>query len=289
MCEYKILCSLFDVTIFGNMSLSFESEGINLEYEIIGSGEKPMFAFHGFSNSSEMFRVLEPSLGKKYTIYSFNLPYHGASTVDEETTVYGIDTLQLQKYFKNFLWHIHSSYFSLLGYSIGGKVALKLIELFPEEVNDVFLFAPDGIKLSFWYRFITRTMPGKWIYKRLMLHPHRYLSFVNVFGKLKLVHPRTADFIRSSLDTSEKREMVYNTWMCLRNLDPAINQIQNIINRKNMNFHLFFGKYDKIIPAFIGKNFVKGLRNKKCLYLVDAGHQMVKEKMNDDLERILSS
>ena len=124
------------------MSLSFEYEGINLEYEIIGNGEKAMFAFHGFSSSSSMFGVLEPSLGKNYTIYSFNLPYHGKSTIDAETTIHGIDTLQLQKYFKSFLWHIHHSYFSLLGYSIGGKLALKLIELFPNEVQHIFLFAP---------------------------------------------------------------------------------------------------------------------------------------------------
>lgn len=271
------------------MSLSFQYDGITLEYEIIGNGEKAMFAFHGFSNSMEMFRVLEPSLGKNYTIYSFNLPYHGNSTLDAETTIHGIDTLQLQKYFKNFLWHIHHSYFSLLGFSIGGKVALKLIELFPDELKDVFLFAPDGLKISFWYRFVTLTDTGKWIYKRLMLHPSRYMRIVNILESIRIVPSHSANFVRNSLDTAAKREMVYQTWMCLRRLDPDTEKISNIINERNLNFHLYFGMYDKVIPQFIGERFARRLRNRNSLHILEAGHQLIKEKTNAELERILSA
>ena len=270
------------------MSLFFESEGIALEYEIFGSGEKAMFAFHGFGDGPEMFGILEPSLGKRYTIYAFNLPFHRGSTIDKETKMYGIDPVQLKKYFKNFLWHVHFSYFSLSGYSIGGKVALKLIEILPDEVQDVFLFAPDGIKISPWYRFVTGTMIGKWIYGRLMLHPNRFMSIVNGFASLRIVHSGTANFIRSSLDTEEKRKRIYNTWMCLRLLEPGTRRIQKIINEKNLNFHLFFGKKDKVIPASIGKKFVKGLRNKKSLHLLEAGHQLVKESLNAEISLSLS-
>ena len=270
------------------MSQTFQSEGMVLEYEIIGDGPKAMFAFHGFGTSSEIFRMLESSLGKRYTIYSFNLPYHGLSAVDHETLLHGIDPIQLKKYFKNFLWHIHFSYFSLLGYSIGGKIALKLIELLPDEVQNVFLFAPDGIKISFWYRFITRTMPGKWMYGRLMEHPHRYIRFVNGFARVRLVHNRTASFVRSTLDTKEKRELVYKTWHCFRQLDPDIRKIQNIINIKNLNFHLFFGRHDKIISPSIGKKFTSRLRNRNSLHILDSGHQLLKENVNEVLEKILS-
>ncbi len=278
---------MFDVIIFGNMSLFFEREGIHFEYEIIGHGEKTMLAFHGFSNSSGMFRVLEPSLGKRYKIYSFNLPYHGESVVDEETRLSGISEEQLKVFFQFFLQDIKETRFSVLAFSIGGRIALKLIELFSEDVQDVFLFAPDGIKISFWYRFVTRTIWGKWIYKRMMLHPTRFMRYVYVFEKLKLVHPRTANFVRNSLDTDEKREMVYNTWMCIRHLDPDIKSVQQIINEKKMNVHLFFGKYDKVIPPSIGKNFTSRLKNKNALQIVEAGHQLVKEKMNAELEKIL--
>jgi pimeloyl-ACP methyl ester carboxylesterase len=271
------------------MSHIFESEGLRLEYQTFGSGDRAMFAFHGFGSTSEMYRLLEPALGKKYTVYSFNLPFHGESSMDEETAGQGIYPVQLKKYFKNFLWHIHASYFSLLGYSIGGKVALNLVELMPDEVQDVFLFAPDGIKISPWYRFVTNTFPGKWVYRRLMLYPQRYMGFIKGFEKLRLIHPRTANFARSALDTVEKRKMVYNTWQCFRHLDPDIRKVQQVMNEKNLNVHLFFGKYDKVIPPSIGKKFVNGLRKKSALHVMESGHQLVKENANAVLEEILAA
>ena len=122
-----------------------------------------------------------------------------------------------------------------------------------------------------------------------MLYPNRYMSIINVLEKVKIIHPRTGNFVRNSLDTHESREMVYNTWQCLRFLDPDIQKVQKIINEKDLNIHLFFGKYDKVIPPFIGKKFVKGLRKNNSLHILDAGHQLIKEKTNADLEKILSA
>ena len=51
----------------------------------------------------------------------------------------------------------------------------------------------------------------------------------------------------------------------------------------------FAGKFDKVIPPVIGKQFVKGLKNKKSLHIVEAGHQMVNEKLNAELEKVLTS
>lgn len=271
------------------MRHSFQCEGINLEYEIFGTGKQPLFAFHGFGNDASMFRVLEPSLGKKYTIYSFNLPFHGSSTVDEETGIHGIDTLQLQKFFRGFMWEVHTTFFSSAGFSIGGKIALKLIELFPDEVKEVFLFAPDGIKISFWYHFVTRSGLGRWTYKRMTRHPRRYMHIVRALEFMGLVHPRTANFVRSSLDSKEKRETIFNTWMCFRYLEPDTDKIRRIVNANGIGFHLFFGKFDKVIPPFIGKKYAKGFRQKNSFHLVNSGHQLVKEDLNEELDKILSA
>ena len=278
-----------DVITFGAMGTVYECDGLSLEYEVFGTGKKALFAFHGFGSSAELFRSLESSLGKTYTIYSFNLPFHGLSMLDHENSAHGIYPDLLKVYFKNFLWHIHATYFSVAGYSIGGKIALQLVILFPEEARDIYLFAPDGIKVSPWYGFVTKTMLGKWIYKRLMKHPTRYQRIISVLEVVRIVHPRTASFVRGSLDTPEKRLLVYNTWQCFRHIEPDTKEFQQIVNRKGLNIHMFFGKFDKVIPPAIGKQFVSGLRNKKSLHIVEAGHQLVNEKLNAELEKILSA
>jgi len=271
------------------MGQVYEYDGLCLEYEVLGNGSKALFAFHGFGSSAELFRSVEESLGKTYTIYSFNLPYHGLSRLDHDSSALGIYPDLLKVYFKNFLWHIRATYFSVAGFSLGGKIALELVTLFPEEVRDIFLFAPDGIKVSPWYGFVTKTMLGNWFFKRMMQHPIRYQNIINVLAKIRIVHPRTANFVKGSLDTEDKRLLVYNTWKCFRHIEPNTRKFQNIVNRKGLRIYLFFGKHDKVIPPVIGKKFVRGLRDKKSLHIVDAGHQMINEKMNAELEKILSA
>ena len=73
--------------------------GFNWEYEKFGSGKEILLAFHGFGNHSSDFRILERSLGKKYTIISFNLPYHGASYIDESRADKTISKEDLKKLF----------------------------------------------------------------------------------------------------------------------------------------------------------------------------------------------
>src|SRR5688572_12937046 len=113
------------------MNSYFEGQGLKLEYETFGSGKTPLLAFHGFGTDSNLFRVLEPSLGKRYTVYSLNLPFHGLSQVDAKTISHGVTQRQMKKFIEDFLVHIKAADFSLLGYSIGGKIVLELITLFP--------------------------------------------------------------------------------------------------------------------------------------------------------------
>lgn len=268
------------------MSHLFDHDGICLEYFSFGSGPFVMLAFHGFGNEASDFRVFEKSLGSRYRIYSFSLPYHGKSRMNEQSGMQGISPEQLQKFFRAFLETLGEHAFSLLGYSIGGKIALKLIELFPENVADVILLAPDGIKVSPWYRFVTGTRAGQWIYRRLMLHPRRFMYYVTGLEKLRLVNTRTARFVKGSLGTQEMRELVFLTWMSLRRLNPDISSVLAIINDRKLNLHLFFGKYDRIIPASIGIQFAKRMQNPEALQLVDAGHQLVKDSMNDELSKL---
>src|SRR5689334_12940171 len=117
----------------------FSFSGIDLEYEEYGSGALPLLAFHGFGNSGELFRVLEPSLGKKYRILAFNLPGHGESRLDAITAKRGISKEQLKNYFTHFLEGIKAEHFSLIGFSIGGKIALVLTELFQDRIKDLIL------------------------------------------------------------------------------------------------------------------------------------------------------
>ena len=270
------------------MERTFQHGGISLGYFSFGNGPRVMLAFHGFGSSPGDFHVFEKSLGHRFRVFSFSLPFHGSSNLDEETSVSGISPGQLQNFIRAFLDTVGATQFSLLGYSIGGKIVLKLVELFPKNVNDVILLAPDGIRVSPWYRFVTGTRTGQWVYRRLMLHPRRFMNYVSGLEKLRMVNPRTARFVKGSLGTHEMRKQVFLTWMSLRRLNPDIPLVQSLVNEGSLNLHLFFGRYDRIIPATIGLQFVKKLSNPGALHLVEAGHQLVMDSMNEELSKLFT-
>jgi len=118
-----------DLTIFlvEIMSHFVSYKGFHWQYESYGSGTEILFAFHGFGNHCSDFKILEPSLGKKYKIISFNLPYHGNSSIDESVFNKSISKNELKELMFQFLLRHHVTRFSLMGYSLGGKIALQVI------------------------------------------------------------------------------------------------------------------------------------------------------------------
>jgi pimeloyl-ACP methyl ester carboxylesterase len=271
------------------MSSFISYKEFHWEYETYGSGEEILLAFHGFGNHSSDFKVFEPSLGKKYKIISFNLPYHGNSRIDEGAANKTISKEDLKELFAGFLKSQHITRFSLMGYSLGGKIALQLIEFFPEHINTVFLFAPDGIRNNWSNGFVTRSTIGKGLYARIITDPSRFFRFVKMLKDMNLIHGKLSDFLHNSLDTREKRQQVWDVWICFRDIKPNIPNVRRIINEYNIRLHLFFGKYDRIIPPSIGETFVKSLKDKNSLHVVEMGHVMIKEKMNDYLLEIEQS
>ena len=177
----------------------------------------------------------------------------------------------------------------MMGYSLGGKIVLQLIELFPGRINSVFLFAPDGIKNSWSSGFVTRNKAGKMIYRLIIHDPSRFFRFVKMLKDMNLVHEKLSEFLYNSLSTPEKRQQVWDVWICFRDIIPDIKNIQNIIDRDRISIHLFFGKYDRIIPPSIGESFIRRLKNKNVLHVVEMGHVMVKAKLNEYLLSTVNS
>jgi len=252
------------------------------KYEVFGEGQSVMIALHGFNNAAGDFRVLLPSLGKKYTIYSFRLPFQNEaddnSTVDAQLT-----TAELKSMMEQFLERHQINKFSIIGYSLGGRIALQLISDFPGKVESAFLLAPDGLIFERWQKFVVRNKIGTSVYKSILHNPSPFLGMVRLMKKIRLIQPGLAEFIHRSLDTKEKRSLVWKTWAYFNNIHPDIGTVADTINKYTINFHMFFGRHDKVIPPSAGKKISARLDDKNCLHVVEIGHQMIRDKMNEHL------
>ena len=111
-----------------------------------GKGPKLLVCFHGFGESAAEFSCLEPSLGDIYTLVAIDLPFHGSTRWNGEV----FDQEIVRHLAEKILEHYQLSIFSVLGYSLGGRVALSLVEALPQQVQQLILVAPDGVRDTFW-------------------------------------------------------------------------------------------------------------------------------------------
>ena len=161
--------------------LSYFTHGVTLAYRTFGNGPSPVLALHGFGRTGADFEVLAPALGKYHTIHAFDLHFHGMSPGYPERAEVPFTPHELAVFFAAFLDHIGSEKASLLGYSLGGRIAMSLLETMPERIEQVFLAAPDGLKPRPWYRGLAATSFGRWAYRRFVA-PDIPKGGVDAFG-----------------------------------------------------------------------------------------------------------
>lgn len=241
-----------------------------------------MLAFHGYGQSSAYYLPMEKAVGGDYTIYAFDLFFHGESSLHKEVTP--LSKPYLQDMIREFLEEHQIERFSVTGFSMGGKFALTLVEGFADRMDELFLIAPDGIKTSFWYNIAT--YPGwlQQLFKRTVIKPGAFFKFLNMLNRYNLIHKSLIRFARYQMDSTEKRLRVYRSWVGLRDLSFDIRYIVKLLNQYQIPVVMFLGEYDQVIsPKRVGV-FVKAL-DKGKLVILKAGHSHLLQEVAELLNK----
>lgn len=255
------------------------------EYFVNGSSDKVLVAFNGFGKGAEEVFFFNEAF-KKYKIISINLLYHGNSfpvSIKEEA----INDEHLRCLMLRIADKEKFKEFSLFGYSLGGKIALKIGELFPQQIDKIILLAPDGIKLNTWYNLATKNILCKAIFRLIIKKPAILFFTSNLLVKLGIIKKNTDKFIRLQMNSLQKRKMVYHVWMVYPNIIPNLSQIKNFIQQYGINCLLIYGKYDPIIPAKFAYRFTKNCEKFVSLKVLELGHDLFHEKTKKHLTLFL--
>lgn len=246
-----------------------------LGYQKAGKGSESILLFHGFGQDNTIFNSLINELGDRFTLYSFDLFFHGQSK-------WLLDETPLSKIFwkellGQFLIKNNIEKFSLIGFSLGGKFALACLEGYPARINSIILIAPDGIKTNFWYSLATYPLALRSLFKSMIIKPGRFLSFVKLARLLKLADAGIIRFAKSQMDTEEKRKRVYYSWIVFRMLKFDMNDLAAIINTHKIQLTVIIGKFDKIITVKNVNRLLLLTRNHD-LKVLEAGHNNLIEE-----------
>lgn len=250
----------------------FHKGDLRMHYLRSGSGPRVLLALHGFGRSSADFVRFTRPLHKVFTVYAADIFFHGKSTVQRESPDRNpLTPEEFTAFFSAFFDHIGAGEVWLMGYSLGGRLAMVLAQNMPERIGGLYLFAPDGLNVNRWYGLLSHYAAGRAIFRFFRRRPSWFFRTLRFLLKAGVVSPRTADFVESQIRTSVDQERVYMTWCFLRKLEPDHKVLGRRLSANGISLDLYFGLYDNIIreeqSARLLAHFPKGK-----VHLLRSGH-----------------
>lgn len=128
------------------MIITSDSVKINTEhFNSFDKKKDTVLLLHGFTGSLEDWRDIYPLLKKKFNYVGIDLIGHGKSDSPNDLKNYTTESLVSQ--IKNILDHLSLNKVILLGYSMGGRVALSFAVSHPQKIMGLILESTSaGIK-----------------------------------------------------------------------------------------------------------------------------------------------
>lgn len=255
--------------------ISYQSSQVHYSY--CGSGHQLLLCLHGYGESEQSFHFLEKYLPASYRLVAIDLPFHG-QTNWKEGLHFTITDLQSIIQMIQVQQHIEPGPVAIAGFSMGGRIALSLLESLPAQTNRLLLLAPDGLKVNFWYRLATRTFIGKRLFHFTMHHPAWFRFLLKSGNRIGLVNQSIFKFARYYIQDEKVCVELYNRWTCMRLFKPNLAIIKRSIVQQAIPVRLLFGQYDRIIRYERGEKFRQGIESFCTLRIIQSGHQVLHEK-----------
>jgi len=141
------------------VSDTFEVQGVKIHYLEQGKGQ-PVLLIHGLYSSAEMNWKLPgifAALAKDYRVVALDLPGHGQSDKPQKEEAYG---LQIVEDVTLLLDRLKIKKAHVVGYSMGGIVALKFVAEHPDRVSSCALGGMGWLRDGSGLQKVWERMPG---------------------------------------------------------------------------------------------------------------------------------
>lgn len=249
-----------------------------VHYRYGGKGIRLLCCFHGYGENANSFDFLETELGEEYTIVAIDLPFHGLTKWEEGLDFPVTDLTKIVQAVLIARGKDPKAGFTLMGFSMGGRAALSLLQSIPQQVERMVLLAPDGLKVNRWYWLATQTMIGNGLFRFTMHYPGWFFFMLNIGNKLKLINQSIYKFTRHYIHDPAIRKELYYRWTCMRHITPNLQFIREHIREYKIPVRLLYGQYDRIILPQPAERFRAGVEEWCTIIMLPAGHQVLQEK-----------
>lgn len=237
--------------------------GYRMSYVTGGSGP-PIVLFHGLGSTSFSWRYTLPILAQQYTVYAPDML--GAGESDKPEVDYSIASLA--SYANAFMHAIGLTRAHVIGHSLGGGVALKLSQLYPDRIERLILVSSGGMGREVHWLLRAATLPGADPVLRMMVDPRSPLPEASRKAEIRRMEQLQVEFdknIPTVLDrmrSPEARKAFLRTVRGISGLNgqkvSALPHLHHLLDKPVL---LIWGANDRTIPATHGQNAVKFISN----------------------------
>lgn len=253
-------------------------KSIQLGYRVFGNGDEVIFAFHGFGHSANEMEWLSGHISASFRLIAIDVPGHGNSKIFHEKRKNSVISKEEWKALIEIIMAQFSvGSFHLIGYSLGGRMAMVTAEMFPSRIQSLYLFSPDGLHKTLMYRFANETSLGNHILKSVLASPRVAIRIIETLGKLRLIPSRKAKFVRYQLENPDRAGKVHTVWTSLSHCWPDTERLFDEVASPD-HVVVTFGTYDPIIlPKY--SNYVKPYARKNFFVeMAPLGHRTLKKE-----------
>lgn len=240
-----------------------------------GQGDKLLLAFHGYGDNCELFLKLAPSLAQQYTVIAIDLPYHG-QTQWQSPQFLPEDIFQV---IQLILAEQPQTTFSLMAYSMGGRIPLALSHRFPKQIEGIFFLAAAGFQPTLAYNkwlfpgFFRRFL--RWTVRK----PNWIANFFYLGHKIGLLNAATYQVFERQLKNEKHRQRLFNIWVAFYKFPIRLKQFKKYVLQEQLPVHFFYGEQDKITPSHFGEKFIKNIPS-ATLDLTKGNHFFVRKQLD---------
>ncbi len=249
-----------------------EIRGIRTRYWLGGEGP-PLVLVHGLGGAAYNFTALGPLLAERRRVLIPDLPGHGGTAPLSAVESLG----DLAAHVAAVAEHEEMTPTAVVGYSMGGVVALRLASERPDAVSALALVASAGIvsltrRAGIWLELVTALRPGRLV-ARARDPVARRPNLRLVFGWWGAEDPRALppEAVAGFLEAQVEHEDVESAARALRREDPRA-----YVDRVRCPALVLWGARDRLVPLEDGFDYARRL-GAPLRIVPAAGHLVVGE------------
>ena len=243
---------------------------IDLHYKVEGDGKACVF-LHGLSDDLNYWEFLAKNLQSKFKVIRFDLPGHGQSELCDEITIdiYANNLIAI-------LNELNVDKINLVGFSLGGAIALYFTLKYPEMVDCLVLMSSfaktDDHIMSIFTEF-----------KKAL-----NISFEEFYDLIlpMVLCPDVIEANRDELDALKHiAAKTANTQAYIKAIEACSTfDLEGELQKIDVPTLLIAGKYDKITTADSQRDICEKIENSRLIVLDDVRHNLL---VGQDNEKVL--